>query len=76
MRKKLNSFLNILIGSFMGVFIGRSIYTYWDYKAHPHLYAVTSLPWYAGLQLFGTVVAAVVGAAVILKIVIWFSGGV
>ena len=32
--KKLNRILNIVIGSFIGVFIGHGIYVYWDYKTH------------------------------------------
>lgn len=68
--QKLNTVLNCIIGSFIGVFIARSIYTYWDYKTHPDLYAVISVPWYRVIQVFGIIAAVVVGIAVILKIII------
>jgi len=68
--QKLNTILNCIIGSFIGVFIARSIYTYWDYKTHPDLYAVTSAPWYTVIQIFGGIVAIIVVIAVILKIII------
>ena len=29
MRDKINTFLNCLIGAFIGVFLARSVYTYW-----------------------------------------------
>ena len=32
MLRKLNSFLNIVIGSFLGVFIGFGIYKFWHFK--------------------------------------------
>lgn len=37
--KKLNYILNIVIGSFVGVFIGYGIYMIWDYNAHPGLWS-------------------------------------
>ncbi len=52
MRDKINNFLNCLIGAFIGVFLARSVYTYWDYKTHPELYAVSSAPWYTTILLF------------------------
>lgn len=68
--QKLNTILNCIIGSFTGVFAARSIYTYWDYKAHPDLYAVSSAPWYTGIQIFGCIAAIIIVVAVILKIII------
>ncbi len=68
--KKLNNFLNILIGAFVGVFVGRGIYVYWDFKTHPDLYAVQSAPWYTSVLVSGAVTLAVVVVAVIAKIII------
>ncbi len=68
--KKLNNFLNILIGAFVGVFVGRGIYVYWDFKTHPDLYAVQSAPWYTSILVSGAVTLAVVVVAVIAKIII------
>ena len=35
MLRKLNCFLNIVIGSFIGVFIGFGIYKFWHFKTYP-----------------------------------------
>ncbi len=51
--KKLNHILNIVIGSFIGVFIGHGIYVYWDYKTYPDLYAMQSAPWYTSIFVYG-----------------------
>lgn len=40
MLRKLNCFLNIVIGSFIGVFIGFGIYKSWHFKTYPNLYAM------------------------------------
>ena len=52
MLRKLNCFLNIVIGSSIGVFIGFGIYKFWHFKTYPNLYAIQSAPWYTEL-LFG-----------------------
>lgn len=70
MLKKFNTLLNVIIGSFVGVWIGYSLYTYWDYRTHPDIYAMTSFPWYTGIQLSGIVVAVVVIVSIILKRII------
>ena len=45
MLKKINNFINILMGTFTCVFIGGAVYKYFDYKNHPDLYAMQSPPW-------------------------------
>lgn len=69
--QKIQTILNCVIGSFTGVFMAEGIYTYWDYRSHPDLYAVSSAPWYTALQVFGIGTAVIVGAAVALKIIVW-----
>ena len=71
MLRKLNCFLNIVIGSFIGIFIGAGIYKFWHFKTYPNLYAMQSAPWYTELLLYGSVVAVVVVVCVILKLIIW-----
>lgn len=66
----LNTVLNCIIGSFIGVFLARSVYVYWDYATHPDLYAISSAPWYTSIQIFGIIVAIIVGVAMVLKILI------
>ena len=69
--KKLNTFLNILMGSFFGVFVGRTISNYRWYQKHPEIYVGNSAPWYyfgalQSLMLF----LAVVVICVIIKLII------
>lgn len=71
MLRKLNSFLNIVIGSFIGVFIGFGIYKFWHFKTYPNLYAMQSAPWYTELLLDGAMVAVLVVVCIILKLIIW-----
>ena len=70
MLKKINRILNIIIGSFIGVFIGHGIYVFWDYKTHPGLYAMQSAPWYTSILVYGlfTIVVLIVG--IIIKLII------
>ena len=70
MLKKLNSFLNIIIGSFVGVFIGRGIYVFWDYKTHPGLYAMQSAPWYTSIVVNGIVTLILLAVVIIAKLII------
>ena len=46
MLRKLNCFLNIVIGSFIGVFIGFGIYEFWHFKTYPNSYVMQSAPCY------------------------------
>lgn len=70
MLKKVNSILNIIIGSSIGVFIGHGIYVYWDYKAHPDLYAMQSAPWYTGFLAYGLFTIVVLIAGIMIKLII------
>ena len=71
MLRKLNCFLKIVIGSFIGVFIGFGIYKFWHFKTYPNLYAMQSAPWYTELLLDGALVAVLVVVCIILKLIIW-----
>ena len=42
--KKLYGILKAALGCFLGVFLGMTTYTCWDYRAHPGLYALQSAP--------------------------------
>ena len=70
MLKKLNYILNILIGSFFGVFVGRGIYVFWDYKAHSDLYAMQSAPWYTSILVNGIFTIVILIVAIIIKLII------
>ena len=64
--KKVNYILNCVMGSFVGVTIGYSIYQYIDYKKYPDLYAMNSAPWYINSLLYcgSTVVVLLVCCSV------------
>ncbi len=68
--KKLNRILDIILGTFLGVFIGHAIYICWDYKAHPQMYAMQSAPWYTSILVYGAFTLAVVLAVVLGKFLI------
>ena len=67
---KLNTFLNCVIGAFIGVFIAESISTYWDFKTHSQIYEVTSAPWYTSIILFGIITLAIILVALVMKFII------
>lgn len=60
--KKVNQILNIIMGTFIGVFIGHAIYVAWNFKNHPEFYAMQSAPWYTSILVYGvfTVILEVV----------------
>lgn len=70
MLKKINSILNIIIGSSIGVFIGHGIFVSQDYKAHPGLYAMQSAPWYTSILAYGLFTIVVLIAAIMMKLII------
>ena len=70
MLRKLNCFLNIVMGSFIGVFIGFEIYKFWHFKIYPNLYAMQSAPWYTELLLDGVLVTVFVIVCITLKLII------
>lgn len=67
MLKKINSFLNILMGSFTGAFIGGALCKYSDYKNHPDIYAVQSAPWYLGIQTTGIALVIILIICIVIK---------
>ena len=65
-----NRILNLIMGSAVGVFIGCGLYSFWDYKMHPALYAMQSAPWYTNMLVYGVFAAAVLLLGSVLKLVI------
>ena len=70
MLKKLDVILNYVVGSFIGVFIGSSIYKYFDYTENPDLYRAQSAPWYTGIQVNGLVVSLIISVVIVIKLLI------
>lgn len=65
--KKLNGMLDLIMGAFVGAFLGYGLFVVWDYKAHPGLYAMRSAPWYTGIVLYGAFTLAVLLVCLVLK---------
>lgn len=74
MFKKINQILNIIMGAFTGVFIGHSIFVYWDYQMRPGLYAMQSAPWYTSIMVYGVGTAAVLVAGFAIKYILRKKG--
>ena len=70
MRKKINQILNIIMGSFIGIFIGSGLYKYWHFRKYPYLYAVQSAPWYTGILINGLLVLVLLAVCMIVKVIL------
>lgn len=68
--KKINTILNTIMGAFSGVFVGHGIYTVWDFKTHPELYAMQSAPWYTSIVVYGICTLVIVMICIVAKIFI------
>ena len=68
--KTLDWILNIVIGAFVGVFIGHGIYVFRDFKTRPDLYAAQSAPWYTSILVYVVETAVVLVIAIIIKLII------
>lgn len=66
--KHLYRILKILLWSVIGVFIGSSLYKWYDYKTHPDLYAMQSAPWYLSIE-FSAVLTII--AVIIILLIMW-----
>lgn len=68
--KKLYNILKMVLWCFVGVFIGSSIYQYYDYKTHLGLYEMQSAPWYLSIQIRGIFTFIIVAAIFIVMCII------
>lgn len=73
--KKLCGILKTAIWCLIGVFLGSTIYTVLDYKAHPGLYATYSAPWYTGIVLSAGVTAALVLVLLVILVILRKKSG-
>lgn len=55
--KTIHKISGIFLWCVVGVFLGKSVYTYYDYTAHPGLYETWSAPWYTGILRDGVIAA-------------------
>ena len=70
MMKKINQILNVVMGSFIGVFIVYSIYKFYSFKTYPKMYAMQSAPWYISILLYGAFTIVIVIVVLITKYII------
>lgn len=68
--KKFNNILNTIIWSFIGVFIGHSIYKIYDYNKKPEFYLMSSDAWFKSILIYGAVAFAVIVICTSIKIII------
>lgn len=71
MKQKIRNVVSIVLCSFLGVFIGDSIWLVYDVKTHPELYAAQSSPWYTRMLVEG---AAFLALLLIGGLAWWLSG--
>lgn len=64
--RTLYQILRIVLWSSIGVFMGTSVFTWYDYKSRPGLYAMQSAPWYLRIQVNGVYTAITVGVILLL----------
>lgn len=72
--KKWNRILNIIMGAFIGVFIGHGIYVVWDFRTHPELYAMQSTPWYTSIWVYGIFTLVVLVVCIGIKLILKYCG--
>lgn len=67
--KEWNGILRMAQWGFIGTFVGKSLYQYWDYKSHPAFFAMQSAPWYLSIEIHAIFTMIVVAVILIIR---WF----
>lgn len=70
LKKKINQMLNIIMGSFIGVFIGSGLYKYWHFQKYQDLYDMQSAPWYTGILINGLLMLVLLAVCIIVKVIL------
>lgn len=70
MKKKIYRILNMIMGSFTGVFLGSGLYRYWHFQAYPDVYVMQSAPWYTGILIQGALTLMVLTVCLIIKTIL------
>lgn len=70
MKKKINTLLNIIIGSVICVFIGSWLYRYWHFQKYPDFYVMQSAPWYTGILMQGFFTLILLAICMIAKVIL------
>lgn len=64
--EKVYRILKTAIWYLVGVFIGTSLYTCYEYKTYPELYAMQSAPWYYGILMHAVLTAVIIAGILIV----------
>ena len=72
--KKINHWLNIIMGSVVSAVVGRGLYFAWDVKTHPELYAMQSAPWHTKIVVDGAFALLVLLICIVIKVIIKKNG--
>ena len=67
---KLNTFLNIFIGTLIGGVFGHALFTYRHYLKYPGLYEIQSAPWYTSVIVRAGFTLGLIVIILIIKFVI------
>ena len=67
---RLMDVLNVIMGAFMGVFIGHGILEVWRFKTRPELYAMQSAPWYTSILVHGALTIVVTVVCLVVKAIL------
>lgn len=70
MLNTINRWLNIFICTFPGVFIGKCLSDFLDYRARPEKYAILSMSWYSNLSGYALFTVIFMLIAIVVKLVI------
>ncbi|OON98648.1 MAG: hypothetical protein ATN35_00810 [Epulopiscium sp. Nele67-Bin004] len=68
--ERLYKSLDLLMHSFIGVFIGHSLFVIWDYNDKPMLYELIEGNWYDSIVDYGITVAIISFICIAGKIII------
>lgn len=68
--KKTYDTLKTAVVCFIGAFIGKSLYQFYDFKTHPEAYAAQSAPWYLEIEILGAIIAVIVAILLIVMLIL------
>ena len=67
MLKKIKHIMNIVISSTFGVYLGKVLFVWFDYKNNPGLYKLYSAPWYTEIIVASVAYGIILFAAIAIQ---------
>ena len=68
--KTWTTFLNVAMGTFVGLWIGRAVYVLWRHQVHPEFYGMQSAPWYTSIWVDGVFMLAALAICLLVKLIL------